>query len=150
MGADGYIQLLHIHPLTLEDILQQDPREKLELFSKLGYYFISFRAIESRATKEKIQREATLENLFGTTKPILDDDGPIGAANVYLAVFKDGVCCVCKRFPTPFFKLTSSLSSSTSLIFLVCYSFTECIILFTLLQNMQIGSGTEWFCWRKW
>lgn len=143
--------MLHIHPLTLEDILQQDPREKLELFSKLGYYFISFRAIESHATKEKVQREAKLENPFGTTKPILDDDdGPIGAANVYLAVFKDGICCVCKRFLASFFKLTSSPSSFTLLIFLVCYLFTECIMVFTLLQNMQIGSGTEWFCWRKW
>lgn len=80
-------KLLHIHPLTLEDILQQDPREKLELFSKLGYYFISFRAIESHATKQRIQREAKLE------MSILDDDAPIGAANVYLAVFKDGLCC---------------------------------------------------------
>jgi magnesium transporter len=74
----------------------------------LGYYFISFRAIESHATKEKIQREANLEDPFGTSKSILDDDGPIGAANVYLAVFKDGLCCVCKPFSMSFFTLTDS------------------------------------------
>ena len=74
----------------------------------MGYYFISFRAIESPATKEKIRREAKLEDPFGTSKSIPDDDGPIGAANVYLVVFKDGLCCVCKPFPMSFFKLTGS------------------------------------------
>jgi len=39
-------QLLHLHPLTLEDVLQQDPREKLDVFENLGYYLIVFRAID--------------------------------------------------------------------------------------------------------
>lgn len=39
-------QLLNLHPLTLEDVLQQDPREKLDVFDKLGYYFVVFRAID--------------------------------------------------------------------------------------------------------
>lgn len=39
-------QLLNLHPLTLEDILQQDPREKLEVFDRLGYYLICLRAID--------------------------------------------------------------------------------------------------------
>ena len=78
--------MLHIHPLTLEDILQQDPREKLEIFGKLGYYFISFRAIESQATKEKIRREVGLKDYH--------DENSIGEANVYLTVFKGGICCV--------------------------------------------------------
>ncbi|KAF8960999.1 hypothetical protein BDZ97DRAFT_1921686 [Flammula alnicola] len=86
-------QVLHIHPLTLEDILQQDPREKLEIFSKLGYYFISFRAIESQATREKLQREAGLKDTPGYNKTLVNDDGSIGEANVYLTVFKDGICC---------------------------------------------------------
>ncbi|KAF8701206.1 hypothetical protein AX14_000522 [Amanita brunnescens Koide BX004] len=71
-------KLLHLHPLTLEDVLQNEPREKLELFSKLGYYFISFRAMETR------------ENARNTDL-IFED--PVGETNVYLAVFKDGICC---------------------------------------------------------
>lgn len=78
--------MLHIHPLTLEDILQQDPREKLEIFGKLGYYFISFRAIESQATRDKIRREVGLREGY--------DENSIGEANVYLTVFKSGICCV--------------------------------------------------------
>ena len=82
-------QLLHIHPLTLEDILQQDPREKLELFTNLGYYFISFRAIESKATKERLQREAAASGDNWNF-----NEGSIGEANIYLTVFDDGICCV--------------------------------------------------------
>lgn len=85
-------QLLHIHPLTLEDILQQDPREKLELFTRLGYYFISFRAIESQETRAKIQREAGLTDASGNHLGL--DEGSVGEANVYLTVFNDGICCV--------------------------------------------------------
>jgi magnesium transporter len=44
--ADADKQLLNLHPLTLEDVLQQDPREKLDVFDKLGYYFVVFRAID--------------------------------------------------------------------------------------------------------
>jgi magnesium transporter len=38
--------LLHLHPLTLEDVLQHDPREKIDVFENLGYYLIVFRAID--------------------------------------------------------------------------------------------------------
>lgn len=95
-------KVLHIHPLTLEDILQQDPREKLEIFAKLGYYFISFRSVESRVTAAKVktlQREAAIAAGFPEEKE-KDGDGEndglsgVGEANVYLAVFKDGICCV--------------------------------------------------------
>jgi magnesium transporter len=75
----------------------------LELFSKLGYYFISFRAIESRATREKIQREAKMKDSFGTSKSIVDEDGSVGEANVYLTVFKDGICCVWNQFSISLF-----------------------------------------------
>ena len=80
---------MHIHPLTLEDILQQDPREKLENFTNLGYYFISFRTIESRSTKERLQREAAASGNDWNL-----DEGSIGEANAYLTVFDDGICCV--------------------------------------------------------
>jgi magnesium transporter len=40
------IQLLHLHPLTLEDVLQREPREKIDVYEGLGYYFIVFRAID--------------------------------------------------------------------------------------------------------
>ncbi|TFK41201.1 hypothetical protein BDQ12DRAFT_664050 [Crucibulum laeve] len=85
-------KLLHLHPLTLEDILQQDPREKLELFPKLGYYFISFRAIESQATREKIQRGIRRPG-EGPDGCHNQDEGPVGEANVYLTVFNEGICC---------------------------------------------------------
>lgn len=39
-------ELLALHPLTLEDVLQQDPREKLDLFERLGYYFVAIRALD--------------------------------------------------------------------------------------------------------
>ena len=39
-------ELLGLHPLTLEDVLQQDPREKLDTFVKLGYYFVAVRALD--------------------------------------------------------------------------------------------------------
>lgn len=71
--------------MTLEDILQQDPREKLELFPKLGYYFISFRAIESRKTRERRRAQA---------KDDLQDESIVGEVNVYLVVFREGVCSV--------------------------------------------------------
>lgn len=84
---------MHIHPLTLEDILQQDPREKLELFPKLGYYFISFRAIESKAERTRMQREARKHADMSGGDPDAADI-PMGEANVYLVVFNDGICCV--------------------------------------------------------
>ncbi|OXH76108.1 cation transporter [Cryptococcus neoformans] len=44
-------ELLGLHPLTLEDVLQQDPREKLERFDKLGYYFLVIRALDENYFK---------------------------------------------------------------------------------------------------
>ncbi|KAJ7225552.1 hypothetical protein GGX14DRAFT_511699 [Mycena pura] len=72
-------KLLHLHPLTLEDILMKDPREKLEYFPKLGYYFLSFRAIESWDNHEKYWEQD-------------GDQGSVAEDNVYLVVFKEGVC----------------------------------------------------------
>ncbi|KAF7985342.1 hypothetical protein HWV62_6551 [Athelia sp. TMB] len=81
-------KLLHLHPLTLEDILQQDPREKLELFPRLGYYFVSFRAIESRATRERFRRLRAIDT---DRNDYLDDGGAVGEVNIYLVVFREGV-----------------------------------------------------------
>jgi len=75
-------KLLHLHPLTLEDILMKDPREKLERFPKLGYYFISFRAIESWDHREKYRDQD------GDGR----EQGVVGEANVYLVVFNEGIC----------------------------------------------------------
>ncbi|KAJ6604611.1 hypothetical protein DFH09DRAFT_315618 [Mycena vulgaris] len=75
-------KLLHLHPLTLEDILMKDPREKLERFPKLGYYFLSFRAIESWDNREKTWNQDGHER----------NEGLVGEANVYLIVFNEGLC----------------------------------------------------------
>ncbi|RDB29644.1 hypothetical protein Hypma_015563 [Hypsizygus marmoreus] len=81
-------KLLHLHPLTLEDILQRDPREKLELFPKLGYYFVSFRAIEGQRARDKREAKMNTEALDGS----VPDEGILGEANVYLVVFNEGIC----------------------------------------------------------
>jgi len=44
-------ELLGLHPLTLEDVLHQDPREKLDMYDKLGYYFIVVRALDEQYFK---------------------------------------------------------------------------------------------------
>jgi len=85
---------LHIHPLTLEDILQQDPREKMELFAKLGYYFISFRAIQSATVTQPIFQQNSSDTDFYEA-----DDGALREANIYLVVFKEGICTVSLYFP---------------------------------------------------
>lgn len=81
-------KFLHLHPLTLEDVLQRDPREKLEVFPNLGYYFISFRAIEDRQTRD---RRWARESREFVNCP-LDDGGVVAEANVYLVVFENGIC----------------------------------------------------------
>ena len=81
-------QLLQLHPLTLEDILQKESREKFELFPRLGYYFIVFRAVE------RPQQDLALSEDEGCSS---DDDGAevtevLDVANVYFVVFKEGIC----------------------------------------------------------
>ena len=82
---------MHLHPLTLEDILQQDPREKLELFPRLGYYFVSFRAIESQETRECFRRHTAFDINNNEHR---EDGGVVGEVNVYLVVFREGICSV--------------------------------------------------------
>ncbi|TRM60169.1 hypothetical protein BD626DRAFT_505699 [Schizophyllum amplum] len=80
-------KLLHLHPLTLEDILQQDPREKFELYQKLGYHFVSFRIIETHAQRREKRKAPYFAHLD-------EEQGGsiIGESNIYLVVFNEGIC----------------------------------------------------------
>ncbi|KAF8506659.1 hypothetical protein F5888DRAFT_1644306 [Russula emetica] len=80
-------RLLHLHPLTLEDILQQEPREKLESFPKLGYYFITFRAIDYTTPDERL--EIVSQKTGSSELPI---QGVANETCIYLVVFRDGIC----------------------------------------------------------
>ncbi|KLO17038.1 hypothetical protein SCHPADRAFT_822110 [Schizopora paradoxa] len=85
-------KILRLHPLTLEDILHQEPREKLELFPRLGYYFVVFRALEGERTREQFRR-LKVPNSSGAELPGASiEDGAVDAVNVYLVVFKEGIC----------------------------------------------------------
>jgi magnesium transporter len=83
------VKLLHLHPLTLEDILQQEPREKLELFPKLGYYFIIFRAVESLSAPAQFD---VVCQKAGSSQ--LSVHGGVIEFNIYLVVFRHGICTV--------------------------------------------------------
>lgn len=55
-----------LHPLTVEDILKQEQREKVELFERLGYYFVVVRALDEhyfRFTKAEGGVQADAEQL---------------------------------------------------------------------------------------
>ena len=80
---------MHLHPLTLEDILQREPREKLESFPKLGYYFIIFRAIEYTTRDELL--EIVSQKTGSSQFPV---QGVANETCIYLAVFRDGICSV--------------------------------------------------------
>ena len=75
----------------MEDILHQDPREKLELFPGLGYYFVVFRALESERSRERFRQ---FRSQSGAITGLPGDDDVIGAVNVYLVVFREGICSV--------------------------------------------------------
>ena len=83
--------------MTLEDILQREPREKLELFPKLGYYFIVFRALESSTTPE---RPDTASQKTSSSQP--QDHGVVDEINVYLVVFRGGICTVSRDRPSTY------------------------------------------------
>ncbi|KAH9960920.1 hypothetical protein BC827DRAFT_1267969 [Russula dissimulans] len=80
-------RLLHLHPLTLEDILQQEPHEKLELFPKLGYYFIVFRAVEYSTPQVPLDGASQKTGLSQ-----LSVQGVANEICIYLVVFRDGIC----------------------------------------------------------
>ncbi|KZO95571.1 hypothetical protein CALVIDRAFT_528025 [Calocera viscosa TUFC12733] len=100
-------KLLHLHPLTLEDILFQDPREKLDLYPRLGYYFVSFSAVPSREEAPGMPYSKTLDpDAFSVMSDAegseeagkwdavdLGDLGPskIEGVQMYMVVFADGI-----------------------------------------------------------
>lgn len=120
MSSADISQLLHLHPLTLEDILQRDPREKLELFPKLGYYFISFRAIEGQNVRDKRMEKGEDEDDRGSNPTIHDNNASLlGEANVYLVVFNEGICTVSVPISHHRVLIYSGLKSFTLRIFQV-------------------------------
>ncbi|EGG08326.1 uncharacterized protein MELLADRAFT_116070 [Melampsora larici-populina 98AG31] len=121
-----------IHPLTIEDILQTDDREKSEMFDKLGYYLISFRGLDESNFQEEVidddddhhqegmeeisesggigageewsvnhaslmtMRSLRSRKIRRSRKRLRVKDGAIGvgAVNMYLIVFGDGIISV--------------------------------------------------------
>lgn len=73
--------------------MTQEPREKLELFPKLGYYLVVFRAIESEKARNRRRLMGTLTSADGG-KDELKDEGIVGDVSVYLVVFREGICSV--------------------------------------------------------
>lgn len=81
-----------LHPLTVEDILKQEPREKVETFDRLGYYFVVIRALdenyfkftradrnEGEVSLKQIEQELGRNQLYGSTRSDAEaahHDGP--------------------------------------------------------------------------
>lgn len=114
----------------MEDILQQETREKIETFPTLGYYFIVFRALDETYYKytSPVTAPANVENLAtaaqGGESAREKEDGyvegrrgrarvdivegvggkegvegvGVGAVNLYLVVFADGILSVSRTF----------------------------------------------------
>lgn len=66
---------LPLHPLTIEDILHQETREKLESFPALGYYFIVFRALDESYFKYTSTSQPTSPAGSSSTLDEKRDDG---------------------------------------------------------------------------
>jgi len=62
----------------------------MELFPKLGYYFISFRAIQNAAVRPPPVDQRSSSDA---------DDDALREANIYSVVFKEGICTVGLYFP---------------------------------------------------
>lgn len=80
---------MQLHPLTLEDILQKESREKFELFPRLGYYFVVFRAVERPRPDSTPHPD---DSSFVSEDGIPELTEVLDVANVYLVVFKEGIC----------------------------------------------------------
>lgn len=108
--------------------MQQDPREKLDVFENLGYYLIVFRAIDETYFKytapdvgaslmkpggflptSKRNAKSTPSSKSGRKKGKLEivEDNPgkeglegvgVGGINIYLVVFADGIVSVSLAF----------------------------------------------------
>ncbi|CEH17284.1 hypothetical protein CBOM_03341 [Ceraceosorus bombacis] len=55
-------KMFPLHPLTVEDILQEEQREKIETFETLGYYFVVLRTVDERYFRYTTGSEASLSN----------------------------------------------------------------------------------------
>lgn len=77
-------KIFPLHPLTIEDVLHQDMREKLEVFDALGYYLVSFRALDEgyfRYTDRGGEEEEEGEGpTVGKEEDALRDDGTKASA----------------------------------------------------------------------
>ncbi|GAA6059747.1 hypothetical protein JCM10212_001955 [Sporobolomyces blumeae] len=101
---------LPLHPLTIEDILHQETREKMESFAALGYYFIVFRALDESYFKYTSADSSSGKGSDSSSVPgpstarrgrvdIVEGVGGkegvegvgVGAINLYLVVFGDGI-----------------------------------------------------------
>lgn len=125
-------QHLPLHPLTIEDILHQETREKLESFPALGYYFIVFRALDesyfkyttttappsaasSTSTLDE-KKDFASQDSADSPEPLLQprqrgrvdivegvggkegvEGVGVGAVNMYLVVYGDGILSVSVR-----------------------------------------------------
>lgn len=100
-------KILPLHPLTMEDIIHQETREKIETFPSLGYYFIVFRALdesyfkytggnggEGREGGTKDGRKARVDIVEGVGGKEGVEGVGVGAVNIYLVVFRDGILSV--------------------------------------------------------
>lgn len=70
-----------MHPLTIEDILSQETREKIESYEQLGYYFIAFRALDETYFKySERSASSSASSYSGTSKtPSRDGASPDGS-----------------------------------------------------------------------
>jgi len=88
-------KLFPLHPLTVEDILQQDPREKVEVFEKLGYYFVAVRALDETFFRIRSAHDDGSTPRIDLLSGVPGKDGiegvSVGAINLYLVVFTHGL-----------------------------------------------------------
>ena len=69
----------------------------MEVFPKLGYYFVVFRAIESTKTREKLRAlQNPRDGPASAASPM--EEAIVGEVNVYLIVFREGICSVRKPY----------------------------------------------------
>lgn len=74
--ADVSSQMFPLHPLTVEDVLQQDTREKVEVFESLGYYFVVVRAIDESYFRYTSSEQGSNPAVFEATNARVGQSGP--------------------------------------------------------------------------
>lgn len=113
-------KIVPLHPLTMEDIIHQETREKIETFPTLGYYFVVFRGLDEsyfkytspdvapastanvsaagKSARSSVRDLSTAGGRNGRVDIIEGVGGKegvegvgVGAINLYLCVFRDGI-----------------------------------------------------------